>query len=173
MSIEYDPAKARSNLRKHGVSFAHAEQALLDPMARTIEDPDAESEQRFVTLGMDSMGRGSRSYTPGAESGRDSFPPARPVAAKRSIIMRDEYDFSKARRGAVMPSTGKTRITIMLDDDVIEHFRAQAESEGVGYQTLINALLRKALEGPKKRGAEDKPLTVATLRRVLREELQS
>jgi len=87
--------------------------------------------------------------------------------------MRDEYDFSKARRGAVLPSPGKTRITIMLDDDVIEHFRAQAESEGVGYQTLINALLRKALEAPKKRGAEDKALTVATLRRVLREELQS
>jgi uncharacterized DUF497 family protein len=57
MSIEYDPAKARSNLRKHGISFAHAEQALRDPMACTIEDPDAEGEQRFVTLGMDTVGR--------------------------------------------------------------------------------------------------------------------
>jgi uncharacterized protein (DUF4415 family) len=38
--------------------------------------------------------------------------------------MREEYDFSKAKRGAVIPSPGKTRITIMLDDDVIEHFRA-------------------------------------------------
>jgi hypothetical protein len=87
--------------------------------------------------------------------------------------MRDEYDFNKAKRGAPIASSGKTRITIMLDDDVIEHFRVQAESEGVGYQTLINALLRKALEVPKKRGAEEKPLTVATLRRVLREELQT
>jgi hypothetical protein len=58
--------------------------------------------------------------------------------------MRDEYDFSKAKRGAVIPSPGKTRIAIMLDDDVIEHFRAQAEAEGVGYQTLVNAFLRKA-----------------------------
>ena len=40
MAIEYDPDKARSNFRKHGVSFAHAEDALLDPMALTIEDPD-------------------------------------------------------------------------------------------------------------------------------------
>ena len=87
--------------------------------------------------------------------------------------MRDEYDFSKARRGAVIASPGKTRITIMLDDDVIEHFRAQAESQGVGYQTLINALLRKAITGPRKAKAGDKPLTVATLRRVLREELQT
>jgi uncharacterized DUF497 family protein len=39
------------------VSFAHAEQVLLDPMALTIEDPDAEGEPRFVTLGMDALGR--------------------------------------------------------------------------------------------------------------------
>jgi uncharacterized protein (DUF4415 family) len=87
--------------------------------------------------------------------------------------MRNEYDFSKAKRGAVLPSPGKTRITIMLDDDVIEYFRAQAEAEGVGYQTLINALLRKAAAGTAKAKADSKPLTVATLRRVLREELHA
>jgi uncharacterized protein (DUF4415 family) len=87
--------------------------------------------------------------------------------------MREDYDFSKARRGAVIPSPGKTRITIMLDDDVIEHFRAQAEAEGVGYQTLINALLRKAAVSTGKTRADAKPLTVATLRRVLREELHT
>ena len=57
MSIEFDPLKAKTNLRKHGVSFAHAEQALRDPMAFTIEDPDSRVEQRFVTLGTDSLGR--------------------------------------------------------------------------------------------------------------------
>ncbi len=57
MSIEFDPVKAKTNLRKHGVSFAHAEQALRDPMALTIEDPDARGEQRFVTLGSDALGR--------------------------------------------------------------------------------------------------------------------
>ena len=86
--------------------------------------------------------------------------------------MRDEYDFSKARRGAVIPSPGKTRITIMLDDDVIERFRARSEAEGIGYQTLINALLRKAVTSPRKSKPEDRPLTIATLRRVLREELE-
>ena len=87
--------------------------------------------------------------------------------------MREEYDFSKAKRGAVIQSPGKTRITIMLDDDIIEHFRAQAEAEGVGYQTLINSILRKASLGSGKPKADAKPLTVATLRRVLREELQA
>ena len=58
MDFEFDPAKARSNLQKHpGVSFSHAEQSLRDDMAVTIEDPDAFGEQRFLTLGMDALGR--------------------------------------------------------------------------------------------------------------------
>jgi uncharacterized DUF497 family protein len=57
VDIEFDPAKAAANLNKHKVSFAHAEQALRDPMAVTIEDPDAQGERRFVTLGMDALGR--------------------------------------------------------------------------------------------------------------------
>jgi uncharacterized protein len=58
MSFEFDPVKARSNLQKHpGVSFGHAEQSLRDDIALTIEDPDAVGEQRFLTLGMDALGR--------------------------------------------------------------------------------------------------------------------
>lgn len=82
--------------------------------------------------------------------------------------MRKEYDFSKGRRGAVVASPGKTRITIMLDNEVIEAFRLRAEDAGVGYQTLMNAALREAIHG-----AKEKPLTAATLRRVLREELRT
>lgn len=57
VEIEFDPAKARANLRKHRVSFSDAEQALRDQFAVTIDDPDAEGEQRFITLGMDALGR--------------------------------------------------------------------------------------------------------------------
>lgn len=56
VAIEFDPAKARANLAKHKVSFAHAEQALRDREAVTIEDPDARGERRFVTMGMDALG---------------------------------------------------------------------------------------------------------------------
>lgn len=61
--------------------------------------------------------------------------------------MRKEYDFSKARRGPVLPvSTGKTRITIRLDDDVLDWYRAQVDAAGGGnYQTLINQTLRQAM----------------------------
>lgn len=84
--------------------------------------------------------------------------------------MRDEYNFSKGKRGAVIASPGKTRITIMLDDDIIEAFRVRAEEAGAGYQTLINAALREALSTSNDK---EKPLTVAALRRVLREELHA
>ena len=55
--IEFDPNKARLNRQKHGVSFADAECALRDPNAFTMEDPDSENEPRFVTLGIDALGR--------------------------------------------------------------------------------------------------------------------
>ena len=72
----------------------------------------------------------------------------------------------KARRGAVVPAgAGKTRITIRLDDDVLEWFRGQAdEAGGGGYQALINQALRATMEG--RESLEE------TLRRVVREELE-
>jgi hypothetical protein len=86
--------------------------------------------------------------------------------------MRKEYDFSKAKRGAVLTSSGKTRITIMLDDDVIEHFRAQADANGTGYQTLINLTLRKAMSPEAATKKSDMPVTASMLRKILREELR-
>jgi len=56
--------------------------------------------------------------------------------------MLKEYDFSKGRRGVVIPQKGKTRITIFIDTDILEWFRGQAEREGRGYQTEINQALR-------------------------------
>lgn len=59
--------------------------------------------------------------------------------------MKEEYDFSTAKRGPVTSSKGKTRITIMLDDDVIKAARERAENVGAGYQSVINHLLRQSL----------------------------
>ncbi len=79
--------------------------------------------------------------------------------------MKKEYDFSNGIRGAVIKTRGKTRITIHLDDDVIDAFRAKAEEAGRGYQTLINDALRQHLSSASK------PVDSKTLRRILREEL--
>jgi len=65
--------------------------------------------------------------------------------------MKREYDFSKARRGPVVPPTpGKTRITIRLDNDIIEHFQNIVDRAGGGnYQTLINNALREYILGAR------------------------
>ncbi len=80
--------------------------------------------------------------------------------------MKREYDFSKAKRGPVISvPKGKTRITIRLDDDVIDWFRDQVEKAGGNYQSLINDALREHI------GRSREPLE-ATLRRVIREEIR-
>lgn len=56
MRFKHDPAKAAAHFRKHRVSFADAEGMLEDPLAVTVEDPDAEGEQRFVTVGLGNAG---------------------------------------------------------------------------------------------------------------------
>jgi uncharacterized protein (DUF4415 family) len=81
--------------------------------------------------------------------------------------MRQEYDFSKGKRGAVVPpERGKTRITIRIDNDVLDWFREQVNQAGGGnYQTMLNDALRGYVSERKE------PLE-KTLRRVIREELK-
>jgi uncharacterized protein (DUF4415 family) len=81
--------------------------------------------------------------------------------------MRKEYNFGKAKRGAVIPQKRKTRISIYIDDKILEEFRNRADAAGRGYQTMINDALREHL------GESQNPLDVKTLRRILREELKS
>ncbi len=80
--------------------------------------------------------------------------------------MKREYDFSKGKRGPVIPTPGKTRITIRIDDDILDWFRAQVNNAGGGnYQTMMNAVLRRFIE------TQDGELE-KLVRRVIREELE-
>ena len=80
--------------------------------------------------------------------------------------MKAQYSFAGGKRGALLKTaSGKTRITIRLDEDLLQWFRKQVHAAGGGnYQTLINAALREYVDTKRE------PLE-ATLRRVLREEL--
>jgi len=81
--------------------------------------------------------------------------------------MKANYDMTNAKRGAVIAPTGKTRITIYLDDTVVAAFKQRGEVVGKGYQTLINQALSQALI------ADNAPITINTLRQILREELHA
>jgi uncharacterized protein (DUF4415 family) len=84
--------------------------------------------------------------------------------------MKREYNMTGATRASEVEHlnqlrSGKTRITIMLDNDMLEAFRARAEEQGMGYQTFINLALREYLSR--------RPVDEETLWRVLREELHA
>jgi uncharacterized protein (DUF4415 family) len=80
--------------------------------------------------------------------------------------MKDHYDFSKGKRGAVLPAPpGKTRITLWLDNEIIEGFRQRAGEKGVGYQTEINRVLREILSGEQ--------VTLEAIREIVRRELRA
>jgi len=81
--------------------------------------------------------------------------------------MRAEYDFSKGERKALIPSKGKTRISIFIDRAVIEAFRKRAEAAGTGYQTMMNEALKAYL------AQDEKPVTQSQLRAILEEVLPS
>jgi len=83
--------------------------------------------------------------------------------------MRNEYDFSRGKRGPVIPpDPNKVRITIRLDADIVNFFKDQVRTAGGGnYQTMINNVLREYLQESRL------PLNEKTLRRVIREELEA
>ncbi|MEI9968278.1 MAG: BrnA antitoxin family protein [Terracidiphilus sp.] len=86
--------------------------------------------------------------------------------------MKQAYDFGKGKRGRISPKEpepgSKTRITIRLDEDLVDHFLKEADASGgaTGYQTLINEALRQHVEGKAPKFEE-------TLRRIVREEVRA
>jgi uncharacterized protein (DUF4415 family) len=86
--------------------------------------------------------------------------------------MKKTYNFTGGKRGRVVPeppeTRGKSRITIRIDEDILDFFIKQADASGgsVGYQTLINDALRQHKENRA-------PKLEDTLRRILREELRA
>ena len=134
-------AKARASLRERSVRFADAETSLDDTA--------------FLWWS-----------TPGAVNGFGSYRPAG-LLAERRFNTNKEDDFSKGRPGPVLKvPPGKTRVTIRLDDDVLDWFRQQVDDAGGGnYQTLINEALRSFVERKQE-------TLETTLRRVIRDELR-
>jgi hypothetical protein len=142
MPIDWDPAKAEANRRKHGVDFADAVAVLSDPFALSREDIRAVGEQRFVAIGMDRLGRGSGS----------SRPAARPETSEESMSadvpdnddMAAEYDFRGARQGPILPPRPHaTTIWLCVDNDLLDWYRAQVHAQGGGdYGELMHEALR-------------------------------
>lgn len=81
--------------------------------------------------------------------------------------MKPEYNFSRGKRGPALPTRGKTRITIYLDDAILARFKSVSERTGKGYQTLINEALAQQIS------AAEAPVTASEVRKIVREELEA
>ena len=171
MRFESDPAKAAANLRTHRVSFAEAVTVFEDDFALTREDSDASDEERFVTLGLSADGSLLVVvYTYRAADNIRVISAWKPTNVKRSFMKKDaaeksrDVDFSRARRGAVVkPEPGKTKISIRLDNAILQYFRDLVQKAGGGnYQTLINDALREHVH---------RRSTLDVIRQAVREEL--
>ncbi len=142
-----------------------------DDNAITLRDEDSEEEERFVTVATDAFGRVLVGclHLAGRKDPPDLSTEGNTTRAKtiRGLKMRREYDFSKGKRGAVVTADGgKTRITIRLDNEILDWFREQVNEAGGGnYQTMINNALREYTQ-ERREPIEKK------LRRVIREELK-
>jgi uncharacterized DUF497 family protein/uncharacterized protein (DUF4415 family) len=148
--FEWDVRKARSNVRKHGVSFEEATSVFYDDEALMLDGPGhSEDEERFVLLGLSSVLRilvvvhcfrgGDERVSPHL-SPQGHLTRGGPVPGPTET-MRDEYDFSNARKNPYAKRL-KQKVTIRLDAPTIAYFKSLAEDTGIPYQTLINLYLR-------------------------------
>jgi uncharacterized protein (DUF4415 family) len=175
MEFSWDVGKADANFKKHGVRFPESMSVFEDDYAITVMVEVSDTDElRFVSIGMGVKGRVLGLHQPWCQ-GANHFSPSCRATRKNAIRgnpMKQGYDFSKGKRGRVAPldseQGGKTRITIRLDEDLVDYFLKEAERSGgsTGYQTLINDALRQHVEG-KAPKLED------TLRRIVREEIRA
>ena len=159
-SFEWDPKKAASNLKDHGVSFDEAATIFGDILAMNMPDPDhSEGEQRFLVLGTSAASRlVVVSYA--ERPPRTRIISARLATSKRdgnmktnkakkgsadADTMRSEYDFSEAVRGVTAVRYAQGTNVVLLDPDVAELFPdSQAVNEALRtFARLARAPLRQ------------------------------
>jgi hypothetical protein len=137
---------------------------FLDPLARTIPDPDhGADEERWVTIGEASTGnlpggcahlegdgalpnRGAHHLGARADAERGAAIPRGRDAMSNSDDMRDEYDFSKAERGKFHRPNAALAPAIHLDPEVLAFLTARAQARGLTLDALVNTLLKKDIE---------------------------
>jgi len=142
------------------------------PLWERVRERGCRAERRLFTLSptLSHRGRGGKNSSDRLTKFHSSRSRLNMYAyyayRKKDAPMKTEYDFSKAKRTALLSGKGKTRITIFIDDAVLDEFRARAEKAGSGYQTMVNDALKAYIAD-----TDSQPVTEAMLRRILREEI--
>jgi uncharacterized protein (DUF4415 family) len=143
LRFEWDEQKARVNASKHSVSFEEAQTVFLDERALLIDDPDHSGDysQSAIATAVAAMSFESSQLA--------RRPQRKPNFIHQGDFMRKEYDFSTARKNPYAAQL-KKQITIRLDEESINYFKAVSEEVGIPYQSLINLYLRECAATQKK-----------------------
>jgi uncharacterized DUF497 family protein len=155
--FDWDPAKAESNRRKHGVAFEDAMGVFFGPLALSRLDEDSgQGEERWVTIGRNpasnlllvvhtymSCRRSGQPYASFRRVGRHAEKPAN---MRKGDLMKDEYDFSTAERGKFFREGARLVPPVHLEPEVLDYLSERASARGVSLSSLVNTLLKKDIE---------------------------
>jgi len=161
LRFEWDPAKDALNQAKHAVSFDEARTVFFDPHALVIDDPDhSVTEQRFIIMGHSRTLR----LLVVAHCYRTVDEVIRIISARKATKreaahyrekndmtddMKSEYDFGDARPNPYSQRL-KKQVTIRLDVDTVDYFKALARQTGIPYQSLINLYLADCADNERE-----------------------
>ena len=155
--LEWDPQKAATNARKHGVRFERAAIVFCDPEALSLYDgAHSQTEDRWITLGMDAEGATAGSLSHLARDGRRRgrvpcyFRPQshqnRSAAISTQMSMKREYDFSKGQRGKFYRLGAKLNLPVYLEPEVQARLTKAAQKRREDVSALVNRLLKHEIE---------------------------
>ncbi len=155
LHFEWDPSKAEANIAKHGISFEEAASVFYDGRAvEFYDDENSNWEDRFLLLGISSahgvplppsrrIHHSSYFCTEGNQERVQLLP--------RGETMKDEYDLSKMKsRPNPYARKLKKQVTLRIQPEVIDYFKAMAEETGIPYQSLINLYLQDCVNSHRK-----------------------
>lgn len=155
----WDENKNDINKKKHKLSFEEAKTVFYDENALVINDPEHSQEDRFIILGVSDK----TNLLVVCHCYRESDSVIRIISARKATttetkqynnfqdgdIMREEYDFSNAKRNPYAKKL-KKQITINIDIDTVDYFKKQSETSGIPYQTLINLYLTDCVNNKRE-----------------------
>ena len=160
IKFEWDENKNDINKKKHRISFEEAKTVFYDENALVINDPEhSQEEDRFIILGVSDK----TNLLVVCHCYRESDSVIRIISARKATttetkqynnfqdgdIMREEYDFSNAKRNPYAKNL-KKQITINIDIETVDYFKKQSEISGIPYQTLINLYLTDCVNSKRE-----------------------
>jgi uncharacterized DUF497 family protein len=149
VKYEWDDNKDSANDTKHGIRFDEAKAVFADPLAIEFND-DENEEERFIRIGMSRRGILTVVYCEREEDIIRIISARKATKQEREKLMKDNYNIKNMKKRTPMkadPEATKTMISLRVDGTDLADLKREAERQGIPYQTLINSIVHRFLNG--------------------------